>query len=171
VTDAARAAVHRLSARVLLFDDAGRVLLVEGSNPIRPDAGRWWFPIGGGVEDGEDLHGAATRELREEAGIHHIEFGPLVWMRSADFPYQEGMHLYQREHYFVGRTHESVIRTDGWTDYERRQGLVLRWWCLDDLVATTDAIVPSQLRQLIGAIGAGHYPAAPIELEPLHVDD
>ncbi|HEY7592963.1 MAG TPA: NUDIX domain-containing protein, partial [Actinophytocola sp.] len=32
--------------------------------PGRPDT-RWWFTVGGGVEQGEDLRAAALRELAE----------------------------------------------------------------------------------------------------------
>jgi 8-oxo-dGTP pyrophosphatase MutT (NUDIX family) len=98
----ARTVVHRVSARVLLFHTSGQLLLMEGSNPVRPQAGRWWFPIGGSVEEGEDLPSAIVREVHEEAGITNVRLGPLVWLRTADFPYQHDMHLVQREHYFVG---------------------------------------------------------------------
>lgn len=57
---------RRQSAKVLLVDPAGRVLLFRGGDPTRPEAGSWWFPPGGGVEPGETLEEAARREVREE---------------------------------------------------------------------------------------------------------
>ncbi len=42
------------SARVLLLDEADRVLLFRGFDPHRPDQPFRWTP-GGGVHDGESL--------------------------------------------------------------------------------------------------------------------
>jgi 8-oxo-dGTP pyrophosphatase MutT (NUDIX family) len=166
---ARRVAINRDSARVLLFDHAGRLLLMEGGNPTLPEAGRWWFPMGGGVEAGEDLRTAALRELHEEAGITDVELGPLVWLRTAEFPYGEDKQLRQREHYFVGRTATTEVYAAAWTEYEQRQNLVLRRWTVEELRETTEIIEPEQLPELIEAVRSGDYPAEPIELIPIHV--
>jgi 8-oxo-dGTP pyrophosphatase MutT (NUDIX family) len=52
-----------MAAGVLLFDDAGRVLLVE---PTYKD--HWEIP-GGSVEADESPYASACRELREELGL------------------------------------------------------------------------------------------------------
>ena len=57
------AAVHRGAAAVVL-DGERRVLLVKWSRP----AGFYGLP-GGRIEDGEEPHDAAVRELREETGL------------------------------------------------------------------------------------------------------
>jgi 8-oxo-dGTP pyrophosphatase MutT (NUDIX family) len=59
---------RRTTARVLPVDPEGRVLLLHGWDPVRPDD-PFWFTIGGAVEGRETLAEAAARELREEAGI------------------------------------------------------------------------------------------------------
>lgn len=51
-------------ASVLVFDSAGRVLLVRHSYH-RPD---WWMLPGGGIGRGQDPEQAARRELQEETG-------------------------------------------------------------------------------------------------------
>ena len=60
--------IRRNTARVLPVDREGRVLLLHGWDPLRPDD-PFWFTIGGAAEPGESLSEAAVRELREEAGI------------------------------------------------------------------------------------------------------
>jgi 8-oxo-dGTP pyrophosphatase MutT (NUDIX family) len=52
-----------LGIRVAVFDDEGRVFLVKHSY-----VPGWHFP-GGGVEPGETIRAALTRELMEEGGI------------------------------------------------------------------------------------------------------
>ncbi|PRC62779.1 exopolyphosphatase, partial [Mycobacterium sp. ITM-2017-0098] len=61
------------SARIVLLDQDGAVLLLCGSDPAGADratpAPRWWFTIGGAAQVGESLAQAAVRELEEETGL------------------------------------------------------------------------------------------------------
>ncbi len=63
-----------IAVAAFVFDDAGRVLLVERGSP--PGAGLWTVP-GGKLEPGERLAAAVIREVREETGLV-VEVGPLV---------------------------------------------------------------------------------------------
>jgi 8-oxo-dGTP diphosphatase len=65
---------HVVAVTAVVFDAAGRVLLVE-------DNRRGWEPPGGQVELGEDLLTALEREVREEAGME-IEVGNLLSVNS-----------------------------------------------------------------------------------------
>ena len=58
----------------IVFDDAGRVLLVKRGRP--PGDGLWSVP-GGKLEAGERLADAVVREVREETGLD-VECGRLV---------------------------------------------------------------------------------------------
>ena len=75
-------AVPRLAARVVLIDPAGRTLLFRGRDPGRPEAGTWWFPPGGEIEDGETPAEAARREVREETGVLLEDVGEPVRLRE-----------------------------------------------------------------------------------------
>jgi len=55
-----------LAADCVVFDEAGRLLLIRRKNP--PFQGQYALP-GGFVEYGERMEEAALRELREETGI------------------------------------------------------------------------------------------------------
>lgn len=58
----------------IIFDEAGRVLLVERGRP--PAAGQWTVP-GGKLEGRETLAQGVAREVREETGLI-VEVGPLA---------------------------------------------------------------------------------------------
>lgn len=73
----------RMSAGVLLYDEAGRVVLVEPSYKAE------WDVPGGVVDDGESPWRAASRELSEELGLVREQMRPLVIDHEA--PTDDGM--------------------------------------------------------------------------------
>ena len=66
--------VPRVAVAAVIFDDDGRVLLIERGRP--PGQGLWTVP-GGKLELGESLAAAVQREVREETGLE-VEVGELV---------------------------------------------------------------------------------------------
>ena len=64
----------QVAVAAIVFDDAGRVLLVERGRP--PGVGTWSVP-GGRLEVGETLVQAVAREVREETGLV-VEVGTLA---------------------------------------------------------------------------------------------
>jgi ADP-ribose pyrophosphatase YjhB (NUDIX family) len=67
-------AVPRVAVAAVIFDAAGRVLLVQRGRP--PGEGLWTVP-GGKLEAGERLADAVVREVREETGLD-VTCGALV---------------------------------------------------------------------------------------------
>ncbi|MCU1590494.1 MAG: putative hydrolase [Frankiales bacterium] len=143
-------AVDRRAARVLLLDDAGRVLLFLGHDPARPDAGSWWFTIGGGIDEGETPRAAAVRELFEETGLR-IDAGSLsgpVHREFAEFSLA-GTRYRQDNEFFVARVGAHEVVTVGFTDLEEQFVLDHRWWSPADLRATSDTVYPACLPDLL----------------------
>jgi 8-oxo-dGTP pyrophosphatase MutT (NUDIX family) len=140
--------LRRRAARVILIDEAGRVLLFRGLDPHRPDAGTWWFTPGGGLDDGETIEVAARREIREETGFVVTDLGPVVLERSIEFEV-EGRQFDQHEFFFKVSVVGFDIDNREWTDLERRLMIEHRWWTRDELAATTDIVYPEGLVDLL----------------------
>ncbi|WP_046470549.1 NUDIX hydrolase [Allosalinactinospora lopnorensis] len=73
--DRAQPSLRRFAAYGIVTDPTGRVLLTKIA-PGFPGAGSWHLP-GGGVDHGEEVHAALSRELLEETG-QRGEVGRLI---------------------------------------------------------------------------------------------
>jgi 8-oxo-dGTP pyrophosphatase MutT (NUDIX family) len=144
---------RRLSARVVLLDEDGLVLLFCGSDPAKADAPRWWFTVGGAAQQGETLPEAAVRELEEETGLHVAPadmVGP-VWRRDAVIDFN-GSVIRSQEMFFVHRTRRFEPSTAGRTGLERAYIHGHRWCdatMIADLVAKGETVYPRQLGELL----------------------
>lgn len=94
----------RRSAKVLILDDEGRVLLFSGIDRMKPDVPAWWFTVGGALEPGETHEAAAVREVQEETGLRIASPGPVVLSRRFEWDF-EGEVYDQEEVYFLARAH------------------------------------------------------------------
>jgi len=68
-----------VGAAVVVFDDAGRILLVKRA-PGATRAGLWSIPAGY-VDYGEEVRAGAARELLEETGLE-ADVGAPVWVAT-----------------------------------------------------------------------------------------
>lgn len=144
-------ATPRQAGRVLVINPAGRVLLLQGFDPADP-ATRYWFTVGGGLDDGEGTAQAALRELREEAGIAAAAddlVGP-VWQRSTEFSF-DGTSYRQHEDYYLLRVGLVEVSLAGLDDVERDTVTGYRWWSRQELAATAEPFFPAELPELLRA--------------------
>ena len=152
--------VRRPTARVLLFDAADRILLMNGRLPGNPDRDGAWFTVGGGLEPGETWLQAAAREIVEETGIADFELGPIVWRREGvlNIPHPT---LFD-ERYIVARCEGCEPSRGGWQALEHELIDDIRWWTQPDLAATAEPVFPGGLAQRLPDLLAGRYPAEPV---------
>ena len=167
---------RRTSARVILLDDAGAVLLFCGSDPAIIDgtAPRWWFTVGGQAHPGERLVDTAVREIAEETGLH-VEpaqmVGP-VWRRDSVIDFN-GTVIQSQEFYFLHRTSRFEPTARGRTALELRYIHGHRWCdsaAIEKLAAGGETVYPLQLGELLAeanvmADDRGGGP--PAELQPI----
>ncbi|GAA4328979.1 NUDIX hydrolase [Pigmentiphaga soli] len=148
----------RSSSRLLVLDARDRILLFRFVHRRGPLAGRdFWATPGGGLEHGEDFEAAARRELHEETGFKSAEIGPPIARRCFEMQMPDGTYVLADERFFVVRVQERALSRDGWTDLERDVMAEHRWWTLDELRTTRDAVFLDDILAILA--GAGISPA------------
>jgi 8-oxo-dGTP pyrophosphatase MutT (NUDIX family) len=159
---------RRRSARVVLLDGAGRILLFRLRDATNAEHGHCWITPGGGVQDGESLREAAARELHEETGLRLApeQLGPRIAETSgyADLGWAAGVF---RDDFFFHRVDHHDVDTRGFEDLERSYITGHRWWPHEELETTNETVYPFALAPLVRELSAGRSPAEPVRL-PWH---
>lgn len=123
-----------LGVRGMVFDEAGRVLLIEHTYV------RGWHLPGGGVEKNETVHEALFRELEEEAGVRPTGQPALLGIYS-NAPVFRGDHVL-------------IYRIDDWERCQmtsRGEIHAVDWFAPD---ALPDGVTAGTRRRIEEALGA-----------------
>jgi len=139
--------VIRPAGRVVLLDPDNRVLLMRYDDG--PPNGVHWSTPGGGLDPGEDYAAAAARELAEETGWHDIVLGGEIHRWTHRMEYDDAI-VRQVESFFLARTHLPGRDITGVDAMHAADGIATwKWWTLEELDTTDEAIWPAELAELI----------------------
>lgn len=151
--------IYRATARVLVFDDRDRLLLLRIEDPRARDP-LFWITPGGGLDSGESFEAGAARELWEETGIV-APVGPPIWSRRRLGTF-DGIAYDVDERFFVVRVDTATIAAGNLTKEEREVLTGYRWWTLDELLAPPEALAPLPVAELVAPLLAGTFVPTPL---------
>ena len=137
----------RRSARVLLFDNQGDVLLIRFAARVEGKPFVCWVAPGGEVEAGEADRAAAERELLEELGLRVPMVGPVHEESGGEY-----VHLGERvrnfDVFFAAQCERGEPRLAGVTTDEIALMQEARWWTVEELQSTEKRVFPLALASL-----------------------
>jgi 8-oxo-dGTP diphosphatase len=143
----------RRTARVLVFDPGGRVLLIRCVVMRGDGKFEFWLTPGGEIEAGETPAQAAVRELREELGLEVEVRGP-VYEEATQFEHHGEMRD-NLDFVFLARCAADAPVLRGVTDEEIAIMQEVRWWGAGEIEATVERIFPVDLAGRMRDFGAG----------------
>ena len=141
----------RRSARVLLFDPRGDLLLIRFRAESEGRTVTFWVTPGGEIEPGEEPEEAAAREMYEELGLSLPLVGPVHGESGGEY-----VHLGERvsndDVFFATVCDRAAPKLAGITADEVRLMQEMRWWTPEELASTAEAIYPARLAEIAGTI-------------------
>jgi 8-oxo-dGTP pyrophosphatase MutT (NUDIX family) len=155
---------NRPSARVVVVDQLGAVLLFRIVDPL-DDKPPIWITPGGGIDGEESLPVAASRELNEETGlvVSPETLGTPVAVCRGEWTFR-GQRLYSEDWYF-GHVTTRFDPTDvHYTPLERLVHHSWRWWTPEEVDLADEIILPTGLAGVARAVALGTAPPRPVVL-------
>ncbi len=119
----------------MVFDPAGRVLLIRCVAMRADGEFVFWLTPGGEVEADEDPHAAAVRELREELGLD-LEMTP-AYTEANQFEHQGEMRD-NVDFVFTARCAADAPALRGVTAEEIALMKEIRWWTVEEIERAGD---------------------------------
>lgn len=145
----------RRTARVMLFDEVGSILLIRFVVPREGGEFVFWALPGGEIEAGETEAEAAVRELQEELDIAVTVEGPVY--RDANRFLHQGEMQDNVDFLFLASCRRAAPRLTGMTPEEIGIMKEMRWWTAEEIAASPEKIFPRGWRRgcLISTGGLG----------------
>ena len=143
----------RRSARVLLFDPEGDLLLIRFRAESQGRMVNFWVTPGGEIEAGEAPEEAAARELYEELGLALPLLGPVHEEGGSEYEHH-GERVSNEDVFFATVCERTAPKLAGVTQDEVRLMQEIRWWSQEALVETTDKIYPESLAEVAARVWA-----------------
>lgn len=136
----------RTSSRLVVLDQAGRVLLLGCTDPGDRST-QWWELPGGGVEPGEQSAAAGVREVREETGliVPPGTVGRLRWTQDVDYSWLGRRHRSRQQVHLARLVAPPERAEPALEPAEADTVQQVRWWPLDLLVASHERFFPRNL--------------------------
>lgn len=158
---------ERATARLIILDPEGRILLIEYANvresAVHPGLKRFWFTPGGGIEAGETAAQAALREMAEEVGLTGLPLiGEVARRDAVNDVFTRA--AFCRERYFLVRTPDAAFDTARLAETDQDEVLDVRWWRIAELERSGAVVIPRAILALAARLAGGEIPATPVDL-------
>ncbi|HRW58101.1 MAG TPA: NUDIX domain-containing protein [Chlamydiales bacterium] len=161
----------RKSVKILLINPDNKILLMQAEDPKITSKegnyhGRFWFPVGGGLEENETIKQAAIRELYEETGLleKHVTIGPIVWHGAFELNINNVLTQLDQT-FIVMKTKEKEVRLHALCEWEKQHALNLAWFSYEEICNCEDVIYPLILKSHLQDILNEKYPSSMIEVD------
>lgn len=138
--------------------------MMKASDPVDPYKPSWWEIPGGGAGPGEDLAQAARRELYEETGFEEITLGPCIWTQYVEFEFG-GMQFKSDDSIFLAWAETDLVwQPQKLEALEAAAFEGARWWEPQDLLTSSEPVLPARLREFLPEILEGNIPETPLDI-------
>src|ERR1041385_2613487 len=144
---------RRPSSRLIIIDRNNRVLLFRFMFKRGPLAGQsYWATPGSALEEGESFEDAACRELLEETGVLRDAVGQHVADQEFTLQLHDGEYVMAEERFFLVRVADQSVSRDRWTPVEVEVMTDHRWWSVEELKSTSEAVFPETLVSILACV-------------------